>query len=278
MAASLLIAFREGLEAALIVGIVLSYLNKMGHGAHKRYAWAGVLGAVLASVAVALGIQAVGAELEGTAEQLFEGTTMLLAVIVLTWMIFWMRYQARTLKSSLEGEIQSAVNTERKWGLAAVTFIAVFREGVETALFLSAAAFATDGASTFVGALLGLGLAVLVGYTVYASAVRLDMRQFFNVTSILMLVFAAGMLAHAVHEYQEAGLIPTFIEHVWNINPILDEHSPVGEILNALIGYNGNPSLLEVLSYIGYWGFALFGVRWWVNRKVASYRMVQEAA
>lgn len=275
MIAALFVAFREGLEAALIVGIVIGYLAKTGKRQQLRYAWAGVLAAVALSVALAAGIQMVGAELEGPAEQIFEGVTMLLAVAVLTWMIFWMRYQARSLKSSLERELQQAVQSGQVWGLAAVTFLAVFREGVETALFLSAAAFANDGLGTLAGAVLGLGLAAGVGYLIYASTVRLNLSLFFNVTSVLLLVFAAGLLAHSMHEFQEAGVIPTAKEHVWDTNPILNEASPVGEVLKVLVGYNGNPSLEEVAAYLAYWLVALLGVRWWADRRAAQVALAK---
>ncbi|MBI3764743.1 MAG: FTR1 family protein [Chloroflexi bacterium] len=268
-AAIALIAFREGLEAALIVGIVLGYLSKIGQAGRTRFAWAGVLAALAVSVALAVGIQVVGAELAGRAEQIFEGTTMFLAVGVLTWMIFWMRYQARVIKSSLEREVDAAVNTGQNWGLAALAFVAVFREGVETALFLSAAAFANDGFGTLLGSIVGLAAAALVGYLIYASTVRLNLRLFFGVTSALLLIFAAGLLAHGIHEFQEAALIPTLNEHIWNTNSILDEKSPLGEVLRAVVGYNGKPSLEEVIAYWAYWLVAVFGVRWWVDRRVA---------
>src|SRR3972149_6231299 len=136
LAAAALITFREGLEAALIVGIVIGYLVKIGQGSRVKVAWAGVAAAAVLSALIAFGINAVGAELEGRAEQIFEGITMFLAVSVLTWMIFWMRYQSRTLKSALERDIQQAISSGHGRGLMAVTFLAVFREGVETALFL----------------------------------------------------------------------------------------------------------------------------------------------
>jgi high-affinity iron transporter len=270
MLPALLIGFREGLEAALIVGIVIGYLVKIGQTGQIRLAWAGVGAAALASALVAFGITAIGAKLEGRAEEIFEGTAMFLAVAVLTWMIFWMRSQARTLKASLEKDIQSAVSSGQAWGLFGLTFVAVFREGVETALLLGASALAADGLSTLLGALLGLMLAAGLGWAIYASTVRLNLRLFFNVTSVLLLFFAAGLLAHGVHEYQEAGLLPMTIEHVWDINPLLNETSTVGEIFKALFGYNGNPSLLEVVSYVAYWVVALFGVRWWVDRRAAQ--------
>jgi len=269
LAAATLITFREGLEAALIVGIVIGYLVKIGQGRRVRTAWAGVGTAVALSALLAFGISAVGAELQGRAEQIFEGVTMFLAVGVLTWMIFWMRFQARFLKVSLEKEVQTAATSGQTLALFGVAFVAVFREGVETALFLSASAFAADGAGTLIGALLGLAIAVALGWLIYASTVRLNVRLFFNVTSVLLLFFAAGLLAHGVHEFQEASLLPMTVEHVWNINHILDEKSALGEIMKALFGYNGNPSLLEVISYAAYWVVALVGVRWWVGRRAA---------
>jgi len=265
--AAALISFREGLEAALIVAIVIGYLVKIGQRGQVRVAWAGVIAAVLASALVALGITTVGAELEGRAEQIFEGTTMFLAVGVLTWMIFWMRSQARFMKSSLEKEVLAAATSGQTLALFGVAFLAVFREGVETALFLSASAFVADGGGTLIGAILGLGIAAAMGWFIYASTVRLNVRMFFNVTSVLLLFFAAGLLAHGVHEFQEAGLLPMTIEHVWDTNHILDESSAFGEIMKALFGYNGNPSLLEVVSYVTYWVLALVGVRWWVERR-----------
>ncbi len=269
MLPAILIGFREGLEAALIVGIVIGYLVKIEQRAHIKTAWAGVGAAVLVSALVAAGITLVGAELVGRPEQIFEGATMFLAVAVLTWMIFWMRTQAHALKTALEKDIRAAVTSGVAWGLFWLAFVAVFREGVETALLLSASAFTADGASTFTGAVLGLALASALGWAIYASTVRLNVRLFFNVTSVLLLFFAAGLLAHGVHEFQEAGLLPLTIEHVWDVNHLLNEKSTVGEILKALFGYNGNPSLLEVISYVGYWMVALVGVRWWVERRVA---------
>jgi len=269
MTAAALITLREGLEAALIVGILLGYLAKIGQGDRRAFIWGGVVVATLASLLLATLVQILGLNLEGRAEQIFEGATMFLAVGVLTWMIFWMRYQARLLKNELERGVQQAVATGRNIGLFSLAFIAVFREGVETALFLSAAAFASPGQGTLTGAALGLAVAVLLGYLVYASTVRLNVRTFFNVTSVLLLLFAAGLLSHGIHEFQEAGLVPTVNEQVWDTNHLLDEASPTGELLKALFGYNGNPSLEEVAGYLAYWAVTLLGVRWWMERRFA---------
>ena len=270
MTAAALITLREGLEAALIVGILLGYLAKIGQGDRRAFIWGGVVVAALASLLLAAFIQILGLKLEGRAEQIFEGTTMFLAVGVLTWMIFWMRYQARLLKNELERGVQQAVATGRNIGLFSLAFIAVFREGVETALFLSAAAFVNPGQGTLAGAALGIAVAALLGYLIYASTVRLNVRTFFNVTSVLLLLFAAGLLSHGIHEFQEAGLVPTVNEQVWDTNHLLDEASPTGELLKALFGYNGNPSLEEVAGYLAYWAITLLGVRWWMQRQFAG--------
>jgi high-affinity iron transporter len=112
-----------------------------------------------------------------------------------------------------------------------------------------------------------------VGWLLYTATLRLNLRVFFSVTSVLLLFFAAGLFSLAVHEFQEAGLLPLTVEHVWNLNPLLPEDSPLGEVLSALFGYNGDPSLLEVLAYVAYWVLALVGVRWWVNRRTARVRL-----
>ncbi len=266
MLAAALITFREGLEAALIVGIVLGYLIKIGQRSRTRYAWAGVGLAALASLVIALGLQFIGAELEEPYEQIFEGATMLAAVGVLTWMIFWMRYQGRFIKRDLEHKVRTAISSGADWALLALSFFAVFREGVETALFLSASAFAEDGAGTLIGAILGLGVAVAVGYAIYALSIRLNLRLFFDVTSILLLIFAAGLFAHGIHEFQEIGWLPMLTSTAWNTQAILSDQSVLGSILRSLVGYNDNPSVLEVAVYVFYWAVIFLGVRWWTQK------------
>ena len=276
MLSALLITLREGLEAALIVGIVLGYLRQIGQRDRAPYAWAGIAIAVGLSALLAISMRVVGAELDKPYEQLFEGATMLLAVAVLTWMIFWMRYQARFLQRDLERQVHSAVTQGQNWGLFVLTFLAVFREGLETALFLAANAFAADAVSTLTGALIGLALAVGAGILIYAYSVRLDVKLFFNVTSLLLIVFAAGLLAHGVHEFQEIGWLPILTGTAWDTRWLLDNNSVLGSILRSLVGYNAKPSLLEVATYIGYWLIVLQAVRWWTQR--LSARLTQERA
>jgi high-affinity iron transporter len=247
-----LITFREGLEAALIVGIVLGYLKKAGHPERRGIVWKAAAAAVLLSVMAALGLQWVGAEFEGRGEQIFEGVVMFLAAGLLTYMILWMRSQGQQIKMQLEEETRQALNVGQSWALFTLVFLAVLREGIETALFLSAAAFSSSPVQTLIGGLLGLAAAVMLAWLVFKASTRLDLRQFFSVTSLILIVFAAGLVARGVHEFQEVGLLPVVVEQVWDTNPILSEESFGGQVLQSLFGYNGNPSLLEVFSYVGY--------------------------
>ena len=267
MLASFLLSLREGIEAALIIGIVLGALRKLNHSQMAPAVWYGALSAMLVSLITGVLLTVFGLSLEGAAEQIFEGVAMLLAASVLTWMIFWMNSQSRSLKGALEGGVNQATTTGGARALFSLAFLAVVREGIELALFLTAATFASDPQSTILGALLGLGAATLLGWGVFASSLRLDLRRFFQVTGILLILFAAGLVAHGVHEFNEVGWIPSVVEHVWDFNPVLDENSTLGLMFKALFGYNGNPSLTEVLAYLAYFGLIFFSLRS-INRPV----------
>ncbi len=273
MVPSYLLSLREGLEAALIIGIVLGALRKFNRSALGSIVWGGVFSATIVSVVVAFMLYRLGAAFEGKAEEIFEGFTMLLAAGVITWMIFWMHRQSHSIKSELEANVRRASTTSGKSALFTLAFLAVVREGIELALFLTAASYATDSQQTIGGALLGLGTAVLLGWSLFATTVRLDLRRFFQVTGVLLILFAAGLVAHGVHEFNEAGWIPAIIEHVWDINPVLDENSTLGQLLKALFGYNGNPSLTEVLAYLTYFAVVAFSLR----RRQVQLPAVQEA-
>jgi len=258
---SFLLSLREGLEAALIIGIVLGALRKIHRQDLSPVVWGGTLSASAISVIVALALYAVGASLEGSAEGVFEGITVFIAAGVLTWMIFWMHRQSRTIKGELELGVRHAVSKTGVRALFLLAFLAVLREGVELALFLTASTFAINAQHTILGAVLGMGTAILLGWSLFTSTVRLDLRRFFQITGALLILFAAGLVAYGVHEFNELGWIPSLIEHVWDINFILDEKSTLGLMLKALFGYNGNPSLSEVLAYIGYFAAILVGLR-----------------
>ncbi len=260
MIAALLLAFREGLEAALILGLILGILKRAGQTDRARTVWLGAGLAGLVSLAAGIGFNTVGIAFEGAAEEIFEGFAMLLAAGVLTWMIFWMGRQGRAIQTELEEDVRQASRSKNSWTLFSLAFIAVLREGIELALFLTAAAFTSTAGATLTGGLIGLAAAALAGWLLFATTTRLEIRPFFRVTSFLLILFAAGLVAHGVHEFNEVGWIPPIIEHLWDTNPILDEKSGVGEILKALLGYNGNPSLSEVAAYLSYWGIVLLAL------------------
>lgn len=272
MLPSYLLSLREGIEAALIIGIVLGALRQMRRTDLSSAVWIGVISASALSVLAGVLLAILGLGFEGQAEQIFEGITMLLAAAVLTWMIFWMSRQARNIKGELESGVHKAAFEGGKRGLFALAFLAVLREGIELALFLVASVFASDVQGTLIGAFLGLGTAILLGWSLFATTVRLDLRRFFQVTGFLLILFAAGLVAHGVHEFNEAGLIPSVIEHVWDVNPILDENTTLGSMLKALFGYNGNPSLTEVLAYFAYFVAIFFGLRLFDRRSEAAVR------
>jgi high-affinity iron transporter len=202
------VVLREGFEASLVVGIVLAFLDRTGRRDGFGAVWVGVAAALALSLAVGAALFAAGAELEGRSEAVFEGVVMLTAAGLLTWMIFWMRGRARTLRKEIEGRAQAALDAGSALGLAIVVFIGVAREGVETALFLFSSIEGSSSLVSFVGALLGGAAAVGLGYLFYRGSHRLNLRTFFTATSVLLLVFAGYLLASGLHELAEAGVVP----------------------------------------------------------------------
>ncbi|HYZ12659.1 MAG TPA: iron uptake transporter permease EfeU [Actinomycetota bacterium] len=256
MGAAFVIALREGIEAALIVSIVLAYLKQLGRSDRSHLVWWGTGLAVALSAIVGTIIFSVGAEFEGTAEQVFEGLVTLTAVGVLTWMIFWMRRQGARIKSELQQKVDTAL-TAGGLALAAIAFFAVLREGVETALFLFAAAEGTavEGggvAAQLLGAMLGLGLAVVLGVLLYRGGIRMNLRTFFKVTGVILVVVAAGLFAYSVHELQEAGWLPFLESPAFDLSATLPDDEGVGAVLRGLVGYNADPGVLEVVAWAAY--------------------------
>jgi high-affinity iron transporter len=254
---SFLLSLREGIEAALIIGIIIGVLIKIQREELKPVVWWGVAIAIALSIMFGLGLNLIGMEFSGQFEEVFEGIAMLLAAAILTWMILWMQSRGGEIQRDLEAKTAHATLNRGGTALFFLAFLAVFREGVELALFLLATRLASDPISVLIGAVLGLGSAILLGWMLFATTRRLNLRNFFQVTNVLLLFFAAGMVAYGVHELIEASWIPPIIENVWDINHIVSDKSEVGSILKALFGYNGNPALTEVLAYLGY--FAVIG-------------------
>ncbi len=251
-----ILSLREGLEAALIVSILLGTLRRLGRSELRRFVWLGVVSAVAVSIVAAAGLAAAGIELEGRAEEIFEGITLLLAATFLTGMIFWMRRQGAQLHESLDAGVRDAAGRATGangwWGLFAVAFLAVVREGIELALLLVATTLAGDTAAAGVGGLLGIAAAVALGVLLYRGVLQLNLKGFFRATNLLLVLFAAGMVALGIHELVEASLLPAVVDPLYNINPILSDKSTLGALLKGLLGYNGNPALIETLAYVIY--------------------------
>ena len=271
MVSAYVLSLREGIEAALVLGIVLSMLRQMSRLDLAAPVWLGAGSAAILSLITAVLLTIFGLELKDPGEAIFEISTMLLAAGILTWMIFWMSRRARQVKQELESGVQKA-SEAGKWSLFGLAFLAVLREGVELALFLTAAAISSGERQTLIGALFGLATAGLLGWVLFASTVRLDLKRFFQITGILLIFFAAGLVAHSLQVFNELGWIPAGIQHVWNLNPILNDQSAVGQVLATLFGYNGSPSLTEVLAYLIYFGVVGLGL-WWTGSK--SVRGIQ---
>lgn len=241
---------------ALIVAIVLAYLKRLGRERDFRSVWAGTLAAVgLAAGAGVIIFVAVGG-LEGKAEEIVEGVAAFAAALVLTWMVFWMRRQARTIKSELQHRVDEAVASRSAVALAAIAFFAVLREGLETALFLLGSSVGQQSSlDQAIGGFAGVALAIATGYLIYKGSRRIDLRSFFKATGVLILLFAAGLLAKGLHEFQEVGVFGSVNESVWNVRSIgwlNPSASRFADFLKGLFGWHPAPSLEMVLVYFAY--------------------------
>jgi high-affinity iron transporter len=271
---ALVIALREGIEMSLIAGIVLAYLTQIGARRAHRWVWTGIVAAAGVSLAFLGILNALEAEFEGATEAVFEGVTMLLAAAFLTWMIFWMLRQARYLKTDLQRAVQETLaKGGAAWGIFFLVFFAVVREGVETALLL----FAAPGQGKLLGSVLGLAGAVGIGVAIYAFGRRIDLRTFFRVTGVVLVLFAAGLVTHGVHEFVEAGIVAGGAT-LFDLSTVLPDDVGVGSLLRALLGYSADPSLLEGIAYVAYYVVALALWRTGVIGRIAAPRTAVKGA
>ncbi|KIZ47245.1 MULTISPECIES: iron uptake transporter permease EfeU [Rhodopseudomonas] len=248
-----LIMLREGVEAALIVGIVAGYLRQTGRGAAMHLVWLGVAAAVLLSLAFGIALELMSAELPQKLQELFEAGVGLFAVVVLTAMVFWMRRAARSIKAELHDSIDHALAGDGRQSLAlvALAFFAVAREGLESVLFLLAAFQQRDevGIEALAGAVLGLAVAVGIGMAIYRGGRRLNLARFFRWTGVLILFVAAGLLAGAVRSLHEAGLWNGLQAIAFDLSAALPKDGVLGTLLSGLFGYHDTPAIGEVLAY-----------------------------
>jgi high-affinity iron transporter len=249
-----LIGLREGVEAALIVAIVLAYLVRTGNRNHAGKIWIGMAAAVVASLGLGVGLFVTVGGLRQPYEQLFEAATMLLATAVVTWMLFWMRRQAAGVRGELHSALERVLGTGSAWGLALLAFTAVIREGIETSLFLvgQVTSAQAGGPNVLVGALIGLGTAALIGWAFYTGSHRIDLRFFFRWTGVALVFIAAGLVSHAIHELAEIGLVTVGTATAFDIRAVLPDETGLGEFLRALLGYSANPEIVTLGAYLAY--------------------------
>ncbi|MFH1474920.1 MAG: FTR1 family protein [Chloroflexota bacterium] len=256
----LLTGLREGVEAALIVAIVCAYLARTGNTRHFGKIAAGVGAAVAASVALGAVIFLTLGGLQEPYEQVFEGAMMLVAAGVVTWMLFWMRRQATSVRGDLQRAIDRVLSEGTAWGLAMLAFTAVIREGLETALFLvsqaTAAAAGTGDAAgalaVLAGAVVGLGIAVALGYGFYRGSRVLNLPTFFRWTGVLLVFIAGGLLSHAVHEFVEIGWIAVLTSTAFDISAALPHDVGIGLFLRAIFGYTSTPEWVTLAIWMTY--------------------------
>lgn len=252
----LLTGLREGVEAALIVSIVLAYLVKTGHGASAGRVWLGTGLAVGLSLAIGIVLFNTVGAFEEPYEQIFEGTMMFVAAGVVTWMLFWMRRQASSVKGELHAAVDRAVASGASWGLALLAFTAVIREGLETSLFLvgQATSASTDAAWVLLGALAGLAIAVLIGYGFYRGSRRLNLASFFRWTGVALVFIAAGLLSNGIHEFVEIGALGSgpWTATAYDISGVLSHNEGVGAFLRAIFGYSASPEVITLVAHVAY--------------------------
>lgn len=252
MLANFLIGLREGLEAALIVGILVAYLIKTNNRKGARTVLLGVVVAVLTSILVGMAIaEFIQVVPEGTNE-IIAGVASIIAVFFVTWMIFWMARQARGLKAELHEKLDKAIESSTG-ALAGVAFFAVIREGIETAVFIWSASRSTGfETNPILGASLGLLTATTLGYLIYRGALKVNLSKFFKYTGAFLIIVAAGILAYGVHELQEIGWLPFLEQSSYDLSGAIPKDGWLDTLLRGTISFRSKPSILESLVWFGY--------------------------
>jgi len=243
---------------------LLGYLTKINQKKYSKHVWIGTIGALLTSIVISLLFQVFKLSFEGEGAELFEVIIAGIAIVVVTYMVIWMQKQSKNFKGQLQHKINSALSKNQIWGIALLAFVTVIREGIETALFLTA----IEGEGILLGAIIGLVVAAAIAWLIFKTTVRLDIRKFFLITGWLLIFIAAGLVAHIAHALSEFGIIPSIIEQVWNLEDIISNESLLGKLLHAFVGYESTPSLIQVIFYSIY--VALVGYMFTKNSKPAK--------
>ncbi len=259
----LFLGFREGLEAVLVVVIILSYLKKTNQQHYNKYVYLGSILAIIASVIFAIIFTTLFGGFTGTLEEIFEGVTFIISGIFIVTLVLWVSKEGPKMRQTLEKKVEQSIQKDKLLSLTILSFVIIIREGIELVLLLTGATSigSLDPSAVIVGSLIGLGLSLIIGILIFFGVKTINLTVFFKVTNIILILFAAGLITYGIHELIEAGIVNPIISEVWNIKHILPENFPddnpttpewleiTGSLLKVLFGYNANPSLLELIVY-----------------------------
>lgn len=274
MFSAMLITFREGLEAALIIAVVISLLDRFGEKKLVRAVWAGAGAAVALSLAGGIVLFTLAGEAAEEAGEMFEILVVFGSVFLLTYMILWMRKNGRDAQARLLQKTGQAARAASPFALGALAFAAVGREGLETVLFLLAGASSEGSIGMVAGGLAGLSLAIGTGVIFYKGSLKINLSTLFKVTGVLLIIFAAGFLGHALGELEELGWMPALFEPAWDSSGILADSGGVGGVLKSLLGYDASPSIAQMA---GYWTYLAIMMTLFL-RPARSARPVRQAS
>ncbi len=261
MIPTFVIFLREGLEASMIVAILLAYLDQIQQRKHFRDVYLGVLVATVLVLGGGFAAYYLIQRYEGsTVQTVFETVTYLLAAVFLTFMTYWMQAHSRTMSAELRRRSDAALNGRTRWGLGVLSFQAVGREGLETTVFTLAIIFASSnqagtpvhGSGVLLGAVLGLAVAVAIAFAIFKMGRRLNLGKFFRIVGVILMLFAAGLLADAVQNMQQLGWLPFGTHALWNSSGFMSESSSVGDVFHNLLGYAEQPTVLQVVVWVAY--------------------------
>jgi high-affinity iron transporter len=258
MIAEFIVLFRESLEVAFVIGIILAYLHKTKNQEHEKHVWLGVSSALVIAIVLAYLFQFVQGGFEAN-EELFEGVFMITTAALVSWLILWIVRQKKVVET-LQNDVKVALEKKEAFALFSIALTATLRESVEAVLFMYGILINTGGIS-ILGGILGLVAAIIVGFLVFEYSIKFNIGLFFKITTVILVLLAAGLFSQGLHELQEAKVLPTWTEHVYDINPpanpdgsypALHEKGSVGGIFKGLVGYDGNPSDLQIAGYAAY--------------------------
>ncbi|MFW9823691.1 MAG: FTR1 family protein [Candidatus Thorarchaeota archaeon] len=257
------LAFREGLEATLIVVIILLYLKKTNQRSYRRFVYLGALLAVFLSIVFAIVFSMLLGGFTGLLEEIFEGFTFVISGIFIVTLVLWVSKEGPRMRQHLEAKIEHSIERQKAFSISILTFVVIIREGIELVLLLtgSSSIGSINQAASIIGSIIGLGISIIVGLLTFYGIRTIDLSKFFKITNVILILFATGLITYGIHEFIEAGVLTPIVGEVWNIKQILPESFPdgnpttpvwleiIGSLLKALFGYNANPALLEVIIY-----------------------------